>query len=248
MTSTDSPLLPAAAVQQLVPQGSAEVLLTPETRVLCIHRGRNRTQDGQLVVVSPRRGEPRLAATREPGIAYEGDYTDTYDSRHYIIAPGYFEVELGAAVHFKERAVVPGSRNPETNFQASFIAIIGVVSPTGSGYKVVKAIDPKEDWDPFSDEDCATYEIAFEALDRAGMDHPIDRDVVLASASSVMAGRPDKPASRVKGGTAARGTRGRTEIEVTDPSILQPIPPEQNSTVRQIASDRVAAASGKVEG
>jgi hypothetical protein len=247
MQPTEHDVLPAADIQQLVPQGSGEVLLTPETRVLCIHRGRNHTQDGQLVVTNPRRGEPRVERARRKGIAYEGDYTDTFDSRHYIIAPGYFEVELAAAVHFKDRAVVPGSRNPETNFQASFIAIIGVVAPTGDGYKVIKAIDPKEDWDPFSDDDCAIYEIAFEALDRAGMDDPIDRSVVVASASSVMAGRPGKPASRVKGGSGARGTRGKTSIEVTDDSILQPIPADENRTVRDIQADRVAAARGKDE-
>jgi hypothetical protein len=91
---------------------------------------------------NPRRSDKPFHLERQPGIAYDGDYTDTFDSRHYIVAPGYFEVELAAATHFKDRAVVPGSRNPETNFQASFIAIIGVVAPTGTGFTVLKAIDP----------------------------------------------------------------------------------------------------------
>src|SRR5438067_2354386 len=108
MQDTKQHELPDVDVQQLVPQGSGEVLLTPDTRVLCIHRGRNRTQDGDLVVRHPRRGEKALHAARQPGVAYEGDYTDTFDSRHYIVAPGYFEVELAAATHFKDRAVVPG--------------------------------------------------------------------------------------------------------------------------------------------
>jgi hypothetical protein len=130
--------LPAVDVQQLAPQGSGEVALTPETRVLCIHRGRNRTEDGRSWWSGPRAAASRACTRSGAGVAYEGDYTDTFDSRHYIIGPGYFEVELAAAVHFKDRAVVPGSRNPETNFQASFIAIIGVVASTGVGYKVVK--------------------------------------------------------------------------------------------------------------
>jgi hypothetical protein len=236
--------LPAVDVQQLAPQGSGEVLLTPETRVLCIHRGRNRTEDGLLVVRAARRGEPRVHEERRPSVAYEGDYTDTFDSRHYIIGPGYFEVELAAAVHFKDRAVVPGSRNPETNFQASFIAIIGVVASTGVGYKVVKAVDHPDDWAPFTDEECAAYEIAFEALDREHMSNPIERDVTVVGTSGAIAGKP----SRVKGGSGPVSGRRRTGIEVTDDSILQPIPADQNDTVRQIAQDRVASASEKGKG
>jgi hypothetical protein len=240
---TEEHQLPTVDVQQLVPQGSDEVALTPDTRVLCIHRGRNRTEDGRLVVKSPRRGEPRLHVVRERGVAYEGDYQDTYDSRHYVIAPGYFEVELGAATHFKDRAVVPGSRNPETNFQASFIAIIGVVQPTADGFKVRKPIDQREDWEPFTDEECKQYEVAFEALDRANMDDPIDRDVVVTTPASMEAGRTP---SRVKGGTGAgRRSPGRVDREVTDPSITQAIPADQNSTVRDIATDRVASANAK---
>lgn len=233
--------LPAVDVQQLAPQGSGEVQLTPDTRVLCIHRGRNRTEQGMLIATNVRRGEPRLHDERRPGVVYEGDYVDTFDSRHYIIGPGYFEVELGAALHFKERAVVPGSRNPETNFQASFLAIIGVVAPTGSGYRVVKAVDHQDDWEPFSDEECASYEIAFEALDRANMSNPIERDVTVVGTSSAIAGKP----SRVKGGAGPVTGRRKAAIEVTDDSILDPIPADRNDTVRQIATDRVAAANDK---
>jgi hypothetical protein len=251
MTETKQHELPDVDVQQLVPQGSGEVLLTPDTRVLCIHRGRNRTEFGALIVRHPRRGEKPLHGSRQPGVAYDGDYTDTFDSRHYIVAPGYFEVELAAATHFKDRAVVPGSRNPETNFQASFIAIIGVVAPTGTGFRVIKPIDPPEDWEPFTDEECASYEIAFEALDRDGMANPIDRDVQLASTSSVIAGRPDggKP-SRVKSSGKSGG--GRTQrgasIEVTNAEILKPIPPSENSTVRQIQADTAKAQSERAKG
>jgi hypothetical protein len=68
-------------------------------------------------------------------------YRDMFDSGHYVIEPGYFTAPYGAAKHFQARAVVPGSRNPETNFQASFIAIIGVTAPTREGLKVLKPID-----------------------------------------------------------------------------------------------------------
>jgi hypothetical protein len=75
-------------------------------------------------------------------------------SRHYTIQPGFFTTDYGAALHFKARAVVPGSRNPETNFQASFIAIIGVAAPTKDGLKVLKPVDDPLQWEPFTDEEC----------------------------------------------------------------------------------------------
>jgi hypothetical protein len=79
------------------------------------------------------------------------------------------------------------------------------VQPTADGFKVRKPIDPRDDWAPFTDDECASYEIAFEALDRDGMQNPIDRDVVVTTPATMESGR--KP-SRVKGGTG-NGSRSR---------------------------------------
>jgi hypothetical protein len=236
-------------VQQLAPQGSGEILLTPQTRVLCIHRGRNPTENGALINLSPRRRDDRLHPERRKGVVYDGDYADTYDGHHYIIPPGYFEVELGAALHFKDRAVVPGSRNPETNYQASFIAVVGVVAPTPQGYRVLKPIDDPDQWPPFTDEECQAYEIAFEAIDRGSMVNPIDADVQVVETSGRLHGGADRRPSRVSGGggsgrSSGRGAR-RPQIEATDETILQPVPEGQNSWRAESRVDAAARAAGR---
>jgi hypothetical protein len=234
-------------VQQLVREGVHEVQLTPETPVLCIHRGRRHTEDGAPV-------HHENAARHRDGereAYFEGDYKDTYDGFHYIIAPGYFSAPYGAALHFQRRAVVPGSRNPETGFQASFIAIIGVVELVpGGGFRVLKPVDDQVDWTPFTDEECAQYEVAFEALDRAAMVAPIEKEVVLRNVSETVAGgKAGSAKSRVKGGGGKGGRRG-TQQEVTDERIRKPIPPHENSSVREAQAGRAAgagAASGDAD-
>lgn len=235
----DLPTLPAtAAVQQLVPESSGAIQIKPETRVLCIHRGRRLTEHGQPIPINPR------LDPNDPKTACVGDYTDTFDSKHYVIRPGFFEVEYAAAVHFRNRAVVPGSRNPETAFQASFIAIIGLVQQTATGMKVLKAVDDPPQWEPFTDEECAQYEVAFEALDRGSMVNPIEPDVQLANTNNTLGGVKNV-GSRVKGGnTSARSTRGRKpDIEATDEALLTPIPPEENEAVRATRRDSAEAAA-----
>lgn len=205
-------------VQELVPQGSGEIALTPDREVLCVHRG----------------DEP---------------YEDMFDGRPYKIAPGFFKTQYGAARHFKERAVVPGTRNPETRYQASFIAIIGVVElrPDGT-FTVLKAVDDPAEWTLFTEEERAEYRDAVEALDRGGMLNPIDAEVTIVATNKIRQGQ--KP-SRIKGG-AASGARGRgraVDQEVTDPALMTPIPPEDNDVVREAQSAaRQAAREGhKVE-
>lgn len=200
-------------VQELKPQSSGALLITPETIVLCVNRG------------------------REP-------LEDTFNSRHYVIQPGYFSVQLGAAQHFKDRAVVPGSRNPETRWQASFISIIGVVVPTRDGLKVAHQIDKPEEWDPFTDVECREYGHAVEALDRDSMVDPIDSTVTLEPTR----GRRNEEAkaqSRLKGGTGAK--KGATRITGTavDSGVLKPGNTEPNEATRQIQADLAAASQGK---
>jgi hypothetical protein len=190
-------------VQQLTRQGADTIVITPDTQVLCIHRGRRQTADGAPVY------HPNAAGNRRTGWKeqyFAGDYKDTYDGNHYVVGPGYFTAPFGAARHFQERAVVPGSRNPETQGQRSFISIIGVVQAhPGGGFEVLKSVDDPQEWEPFTDEQCHDYEIAFEAIDRAAMLDPIDRDVRLETV------RPGAAAPRTK----------LPVISTTDASVLE---------------------------
>lgn len=233
----DTILTNVADIQHLAPQGQLETPLTPDTIVLCIHRGRRQLVEGQPVFHAQAARYANLG--REP--YYVGDYKDTYDGRHYLIAPGYFRTTYGAALHFQRRAVVPGSRNPETQFQASFIAIIGIaeVHP-GGGLEVVRPIDDRAAWDPFTDAECQEYEIAGDALDRGSMVNPIDREVQVRGVNEALGG---SGASRVKGGDG-QAVRGKgTQVETTDPGILKPIPPEQNRVLQE--SKAAAQERGK---
>lgn len=209
-------LHPDVEIQQLVPQrGSRDVQLSPESEVLCINRGTQPLED-------------------------------MWDSIPFKIPPGYFKTTYAAARHFRDRAVVPGSRNPETHQQTSFIAIIGIVDYVQGGFKVVKPVDDPSEWESFSAAERAEYEDEPEALDRAGMVNPIDRDVTIVSTSSAVAGRPTAP-SRIKGGKGRpEGRISRApQVEVTDPAVLQPIPPEDNPVVREA---RAASAQASAEG
>lgn len=216
-------LHPDVEIQQLVPQrGTRDVQLSPESEVLCINRG---------------------AAPLE----------DMWDSIPFLIPPGYFKTTYAAARHFRDRAVVPGSRNPETHRQTSFIAIIGIVDYVQDGFKVVKPVDDPSEWEVFNASERAEYEDEPEALDRDGMVNPIDRDVQIVSTSSVVAGRPGNKNSRIKGGKGTVNTRPaggsgigagmKTDVQVTDPSIFQPIPAEDNPVVREARSATAQAAA-----
>lgn len=237
-------LRPGVTVQELVPQrGTDAVQLDADTEVLCIHRGSNTLEDGKLVVLAT--GE--LHETRQPRIAYVGDIEDKWDSIPFVIAPGYFKTKYGPAKHFRDRAVVPGSRNPETHHQTSFIAIIGTVDMRSDGsFVVTRPVDDPREWEKFNEAERHEYEGAVEALDRENMVNPIDRDVTLVDTADAIAGR-HATSSRVKGGKGpGRGGRGKTDITVTDPDVMKPIPPEDNPVVRE--AQTAAAESDAVRG
>jgi hypothetical protein len=142
----NKPALPAdAAVRSLVPMHEHGLKLTPETVVLCVHRG-----------VEP--------------------LVDKYDGRDYEILPGFFEVAYGAALHFKARAVVPGSRNPETGKQESFIGIVG--------------IDRPERCVPFTLEECERFNLIPEAIDRQSLSSRAAREAHLENVSAVLSRMP----------------------------------------------------------
>jgi hypothetical protein len=246
----------AFEVQQLQPLSSGEVLLTPETIVLCIHRGRNNIDEqGRLVRTygsRKRRGEDvdNAPGERAAGVVYEGDYADTYDSKHYIITPGYFQAPYGAAKHFQDRAVVPGSRNPETRTEASFLTIIGVAAPLpDGGYKILRRVDDVEQWAPFTDEECAEYGMAVEALDRKHMVEPIvsASEMSVVPTTQALGGKaPTASKSRVSGGGAGKATPGRgkaTKIETTSDEVLTPVNAADHAGLQQMQADAAEQAS-----
>lgn len=170
---------------------------------------------------------------------------DMFDSRVYTIAPGYFTAPYGAALHFKHRAVVPGSRNPETGFQASFIAVIGVAHNKPDGLEIVLQVDDPVQWDPFSDAECREYGHAIEALDRAAMVDPIERSVQLEPTFG-RANEEVKQQSRIRGGQGAGGGKSRaTRLEGPGVSALKPGNTEPNEAIRQTREDAAASASGR---
>lgn len=204
-----------------------------------------------------------LTPERDVLCLHRGDepYEDMFDGRPYRIEPGFFMTTYGAAQHFRSRSVVPGSRNPETSFQASFIVIIGIVELHANGsFDVLQAVDAPGEWTKFTEAEQAQYHDAVEALDRDAMVSPIDRDVIVAPVAGVSQGqRPGVAASRVRGGgttstrpggSTKRGTaRVAQAVEAPDEAaaaeFMHPIPAEDNPVVREAqAATRDAIAEG----
>ncbi len=237
-------------VQALRPESSGSFKLTPETEVLCIHRGANERVNGKLV--RARDGKPELQPYRDettgklverhPRTVYVGDYTDQFDGRHYIIPPGYFTIEFGAAAHFKARAVVPGSRNTETGFQASFIAILGAAVTTPEGLRIdpERQVDDVAEWDPFTDEERREYGMAVEAIDRASLVDPIESDVVIVP---TMGAANEAVRSRVK---ANAGGRSNKRTDISDPAgvLKTRNAPGENEAIRESRAAAAAVAAG----
>lgn len=92
-------------------------------------------------------------------------FTDKFDGIDYVIEPGKFEIAYGAAKHFQDRAVIPGTRDPEVGSQQSYIGIIGLDEPALC--------------EPLTDEECERFGAAVEAIDRSTMISKEDRDVTV---------------------------------------------------------------------
>lgn len=190
-------------------------------------------------------GEVQLKPDTKVLVVNRGRETlfDTYDSKHYTIPPGFFEIEYGAAVHFKNRGVVPGSRNPETNFQASFFAIVGVYVPkVDGGFLVIRPVDHPHEWDPFTDAECQQYEHALETIDRGAMVDPIESvDEVQVKAIRGAGNAGVIPASRVKGGGGPSRSRKQTQISGDATGLLaRKNAPGTNEAIRDIRADTAA--------
>lgn len=101
---------------------------------------------------------------------------ETFNGEHSEIPPGYFEIEYQAALHFKRKLIVPGSKNIETGGWVSFIGILGV--------------DPQTECEPFTEEECALFGERFEAIDRSQMLNARDRDVQVVRTNAAIASSP----------------------------------------------------------
>lgn len=120
-------------------------------------------------------------------------YVDKCDGRDYVCPPGLFEVEYEVANHFRERSVIPGSRDPVSGKQEHYIAIVG--------------IDPEDRCQPLSGGELAIAKAAPEALDRSGMSGA-DKDVRVVPTQAARA--------RTAGGAR------RPQHEVSDPDAVKP--------------------------
>jgi hypothetical protein len=145
--------------------------------------------------------------------------------------------------------------DPETNSQASFITIIGIVQMKPDGaFDVLRAVDPPEQWAPFTDEECAEYGMAVEALDRASMIDPIEAKVTIVPTRGA-ANEAAKNRSRVSGaGGKVQGNPRKPRIEgnteVLNAGRAEPGSGElgaagDNEAIRQIRADTAARAAGQ---
>lgn len=145
-------------------------------------------------------------------------YCDKYDGHDYVVPPGLGEVEYEVANHFRERSVVPGSRDPQGRGQDVFIAVLGQ--------------DPPEKCVPFSDEECARYGVAVEALDRSNMESEADRSVVTIKTSAARA-------------RTAGGSRRRPDISTQQNDSQSPAP---DALTPPVGGDAALAGHGEPVG
>jgi hypothetical protein len=99
--------------------------------------------------------------------------TCTYDSMHKVIPAGLFEIEYEAAKHFRDRLIVPGTKNVEANAFVSWIGILGV--------------DHADKCQPFTDAQLLSFGEKVEAIDRSSMSLPSDREIQIARVQNVQA-------------------------------------------------------------
>lgn len=146
-------------------------------------------------------------------------YQDKCDGRDYTCPPGLFEVEYEVANHFRERSVIPGTRDPITGKQEHYIAIVG--------------IDRADRCEPLSRAEDDAAKSAPEAIDRQSMDGA-DRDVKVISTQAAR--------SRTAGGNR----RTRQSVESNDGTAVDADamkPTEGGDAMRQIAADAAGKAA-----
>ena len=176
------------------------------------------------------RGARTLTPETEVALLHRGwtPIDDKFDGVDYELLPGRQMIAYGAAMHFRARAVVPGTRNPEIKKQESFLVIMDEAGP-----------DRREHWRMFTDEERARIEGKVEAIARDELSMASDRDVKLVSTGRIAATMP---------GAGAGGGRMRPDLQ-GDPRPGMPglnevlSPPEHNEAqaeMRQSTYDQQA--------
>lgn len=199
---TDSAADPRKAdIRDLVPKHQrGPGSLTPESPVLVLNRGWN-------------------------------TYTDKFDGIDYDLPAGeVLEMPYGAALHFRARAVVPGTRNPEVKKQESFLVVMHPLGP-----------DKRSAWRMFTDEERAWIEGKHEAIAREELSLASDRDVKLVSTGRVAASMPGAGA----GGGNLKPQLGGDPREGM-PSLDETLsPPEQNAALEEMRAAEAERAAEK---
>ena len=170
---------------------------------------------------------------------------DKYDSRDYVVPPiprrngepimtvqawqeksqpaGYFKVRFDVAEHLRNRAIVPGTRNPHTGKAISQIAI--VLTPNG------KMCDPEQRQTPFTAEQLQQWGCP-EGLDRSMFEDGRKNVTVIPTESALMAA--------YRNGTSVDGVLSAEH----DPEVTAP--PADHEGLREAAADERAAAGAGV--
>lgn len=114
--------------------------------------------------VNPEAKPQELVATTPVVVINRG--VDTlvrkYDGYDWPLRPhteGLIRIPYGAALHFQKHATVPGTRDPITGSEVSYI---GIVQNATTGVR----IDPPDLCDPFTREQCQAFGLAVEAIAR----------------------------------------------------------------------------------
>lgn len=150
-------------------------------------------------------------------------YKDKFDGRDYTVPPGAVcEVEYEVANHFRERSVVPGSRDPITGKQEHFIAILG--------------IDREERCQPLNAAEAAKAATAKEAIDREAMGDDQARVVPTASVRGRVVGVP-------RGRRVAQSAETNDGQELAVKEVLAPV--VGGDAMRQIARDAAERAAAE---
>jgi hypothetical protein len=150
---------------------------------------------------------------------------DTYDGRHYTIPPGRSHIQFGAAEHFRNRSVIPGSRNPETSKQDRYIVLPRLRDSEDKCFAI--------DGAAFSEQAARP-----EAIDR--------RTLTSAAARNVVVRQTDAEMARLGGAGIGLGSmrpnvglEGNHEGSTVPADMLTP----DDTAVREQAADVAAAAA-----
>jgi hypothetical protein len=105
---------------------------------------------------------------------------DTFNANHIEIPPGHFITEYEAAQHFRERLIVPGTKNLEVG---GFVSWIGILGTTDGRI----AVDAEALCQPFTDEELQAFGEKVEAIDRNAFSDPRARNVAVVRTSAAHA-------------------------------------------------------------